>query len=77
VALGIFPAGKFCELSFRYMVSASAHCRKLLVQAPRLPASLALASAGSSMAARIAMMAITTSNSMRVNAADFPLFTPP
>src|ERR1019366_5953798 len=42
--------------------------RRLLLQAMLLPDSLARASAGSSMAARIAMMAITTSSSIKVNA---------
>jgi hypothetical protein len=39
----------------------------LLRQAARLPFSLAEASAGSSRAAKMAMMAITTNNSIRVN----------
>ena len=40
----------------------------LLLHAARLPFSFADASAGSSSAARIAMMAITTSNSIKVKA---------
>jgi hypothetical protein len=42
--------------------------RKLLLHAADLPDSLACDSAGKSMAAKIAMMAMTTSNSMSVNA---------
>ena len=42
--------------------------RKLLLHAADLPDSLACDSAGKSMAAKIAMMAITTNNSMSVNA---------
>ena len=42
--------------------------RKLLLHAADLPASLACDSAGKSMAAKIAMMAMTTNNSMSVNA---------
>src|SRR5450631_658034 len=41
-------------------------CLMLLVHLMRMALSLALESAGKSMAARMAMMAITTSNSMRV-----------
>ena len=48
------------------MMLASPHCLRLLVQEMRLARSLALASAGSSKAARIAMMAMTTSNSIKV-----------
>jgi hypothetical protein len=42
--------------------------RRLLTQATRQPLSRALASAGRSNAARMAMMAMTTSNSIKVNA---------
>jgi hypothetical protein len=43
-------------------------CRRLLKHLIPLDFSLALAKAGKSIAAKIAMMAITTSNSMRVKA---------
>src|SRR5689334_5426470 len=43
-------------------------CLKLLTQAIRAAFSLAVASAGRSIAARMAIMAITTSNSINVNA---------
>ena len=61
--------GKTPLLSSRYMVWARPHCLRLLEQAARLASSLALARAGSSMAARIAMTAMTTSNSIRVKPA--------
>lgn len=60
-----------------------ASCFRLFMQTVRLAFSLALAKAGNSIAARIAMIAITTSNSIKVNAllppeftatADIPLF---
>ena len=44
----------------------SPHCLMVLVQEMALPLSRACCKAGSSMAARMAIMAITTSNSMRV-----------
>src|SRR6185295_20163548 len=44
------------------------NCRTLLLQLARLARSFALARAGRSSAARIAMMAMTTSNSTSVNA---------
>ena len=43
-------------------------CRRLFVQVVRAALSLALAKAGNNMAAKMAMMAMTTSNSMSVNA---------
>src|SRR5437762_11217820 len=51
------------------MSKAVPTCRALLRQAMRFPFTLARLSAGKSIAARMAMMAMTTSNSMRVNAA--------
>src|ERR1017187_5666676 len=45
-----------------------ATCRVFEPHAPRLAVSFARASAGSSMAARMAMMAITTNSSIKVNA---------
>src|SRR2546425_13032170 len=50
------------------MMAARDSCRKLLEQAVTLVLHLARESAGNSMAARIAMIAMTTSNSIRVNA---------
>src|SRR6266550_4546765 len=44
----------------------SKNCLRLLIHCTRFPFSLALASAGRSIAAKIAMMAITTSNSINV-----------
>src|SRR5712672_537937 len=48
------------------MFTPTASCRRLLRHCVRFPRSLAEASAGSNMAARMAIMAITTSNSIRV-----------
>jgi hypothetical protein len=45
-------------------------CLRLFTHLARRPCSFALAKAGKSMEARIAMIAITTSNSMSVNAPD-------
>jgi hypothetical protein len=50
------------------MMVAKPICRKLLMQAACLPFAWAFAKAGSSSAARIAMIAMTTSNSINVNA---------
>src|SRR2546421_12867137 len=50
------------------MMAARESCRKLLEQAVTLVLHLARESAGNSKAARIAMIAMTTSNSIRVNA---------
>src|SRR6267142_6619343 len=55
-------------LSGEYIWRDNPHCRKFEAQFARLAFSLALASAGSSMAAKIAMMAMTTSSSIRVKA---------
>jgi hypothetical protein len=49
-------------------------CRKLLVQVAALARSLALLRAGKSIPARIAMMAITTNNSIKVNLLFFIIF---
>src|SRR2546429_1433754 len=51
-----------------YMVRASPHCLQLLAQSTLSALALAFASAGNNKAARMAMMAITTSSSMSVNA---------
>jgi hypothetical protein len=61
--------GNNASFSSAYIVSESPSCFMLFVHWMRLAASLALARAGSNMPARIAMMAMTTSSSMRVNAA--------
>src|ERR1043166_9255069 len=55
-------------LSMAYMCMARASCLLLFRQAVRLAFSFALARAGRSRPARIAMMAITTRSSIRVNA---------
>src|SRR6266542_2420784 len=53
--------------SSAYMAHASCSCRTLLRHATPCAFALALLNAGNSIEARIAMMAMTTSNSMRVN----------
>src|SRR5512143_118455 len=55
-------------LSPAYIVAATPICFMLLWHCAALALSLALAKAGRSSAARIAMMAMTTSNSIKVNA---------
>src|SRR5436190_1723164 len=60
--------GRVSLLSLAYIVKARVDCLRLFMQLVRLARSFALASAGSSIAARIAMMAMTTSSSMSVNA---------
>lgn len=54
--------------SFTQTRTPSVICFKLLTQVVRLARSFAFANAGNSSAAKMAMMAITTSNSIRVNA---------
>src|SRR5207249_1161334 len=56
------------RLSCPYICKAKPTWRMLLMQAIRLPFSLALDRTGKSIAARIAMIAITTSNSISVKA---------
>ena len=58
--------GRKSLLSPAYIIIASAICLLLLMQVLVLAFSFARDSAGRSMAARMAMMAMTTSNSMRV-----------
>src|SRR5438874_6901460 len=65
----VFKGGRNSLLSWAYIVKARAICVLLLTQAMALAFSFALDRAGSSIAARIAIIAITTSNSIRVNAA--------
>ena len=55
-------------LSEAYIFQAKDNCRRLLRQAVSVAFSLARLSAGNNIAARIAMMAITTSNSISVKA---------
>ena len=54
------------------MVIASVSCFRLLVQPIMRAFSFALESAGNNIPARIAMMAMTTSNSINVNALQCP-----
>ena len=54
--------------SLPYMWTARMNWRKLLLHVVRLARSFAFANAGNSSAARIAMMAMTTNNSINVNA---------
>src|SRR5215468_6532079 len=53
--------------SFTQTINASEICLQLLCEAERVALALALARAGRSNPARIAMIAMTTSSSMRVN----------
>src|ERR1700677_3307775 len=53
-------------LSLAYIVQASANCFWLLKQVDCVAFSLARANAGSNIAAKMAIMAITTSNSINV-----------
>ena len=55
--------------SSAYMVAARPICFKLAMHRVRFPCSLALAKAGNSRPAKIAMMAMTTSSSIRVKPA--------
>src|SRR6478736_6623850 len=67
-APGVTISGNLSRLSPAYIVVAMANCRRLFRHWMRRAFSLALANAGNNIAARIAMIAITTSNSMSVNA---------
>src|SRR6267142_7067264 len=60
--------GKKSLLSPEYMITARPICFSLLKQLIPSARSFALLNAGSSMAARMAIMAMTTSNSINVNA---------
>ena len=62
-------SGMECPFSLLYMNSARDICLRLLMHTACCPLRLAEDSAGSSIAARMAMMAITTSSSIRVNPA--------
>src|SRR5438132_4946931 len=63
-----FGSGRNSFESLTYMCIARAICFTLFWHCERTALSLALAKAGSSIAAKMAMMAITTSSSIRVNA---------
>src|SRR2546422_7528292 len=67
-----YPWGSRSRLSLPYICSARPSCRRLLWQEARFAFSFAEVSAGNSSAARIAMMAITTSSSISVKAARAP-----
>src|SRR5678809_485170 len=70
----VFKGGRNSLLSCVYIANARPICLLLLTHAMPLALSLALDSAGSSIAARIAMIAITTSSSIRVKpAVRFPV----
>src|SRR2546423_13614182 len=60
--------GFWSLLSSAHVRIAKPICFRLLVQLMRCARALARASAGSNMAARMAMIAITTNNSIRVKA---------
>src|SRR6266850_4028161 len=64
---GFGTDGSFSPLSLAYKLTDNPHCLKLEVQLMTFALYLARASAGSSMAARMAMMAMTTNNSIKVN----------
>jgi hypothetical protein len=61
----------FSLLSFAYRHQQRLSCFALLTQRMLVALALALVNAGSSMAAKIAMIAITTSSSIKVNASGF------
>src|SRR6478609_2552091 len=63
----VLSGGNLSPLSLAYMKKAKAICLLLFKQATALAFCFALDKAGKSIAARIAMMAITTNSSMRVN----------
>src|SRR5437016_949450 len=61
-------SGTLSSKSSAYILNANPHCLLLLRQAVAWARALALERAGSSMAARIAIMAMTTRSSINVNA---------
>jgi hypothetical protein len=61
-------SGKKLLQSLLYVTKAMPHCRRLLEQTVRHARSLAFENPGSNIAARMAMIAITTSNSISVKA---------
>ena len=62
------PGGYISLLSPAYIAKDSSHWRLLFLQVVRCACSFALARAGNKRLAKIAIMAITTSSSIRVNA---------
>src|SRR5580698_226936 len=64
--LAPLPGGHVSEKSPKYICSAKEVCFRLEVQLARYALRLAAANAGSSMAAKMAMIAMTTRSSMRV-----------
>ena len=62
--------GKKSRFSTTYSIEATINCFSLLMQAMPVAFWRALASAGKSMPAKIAMMAMTTSSSINVKPAD-------
>src|SRR3954465_5570003 len=61
-------SGRASRLSSAYMCRLRPSCFSLFMQVTRIALSFAFASAGNSIAARMAMMAITTNNSISVKA---------
>src|ERR1700683_2587516 len=64
--LGPSSSGRKSLFSWAYIVKASSGWRSLFLQSTRMACCLALERAGNSSAAKIAITAITTSNSMSV-----------
>src|SRR5712671_6304100 len=76
VAAGFFLlSGSLSALSSQYITQASCNCFSLFKQADCSALLLAFDNAGKSIAARIAMMAITTSSSISVNPVCVFIFT--
>ena len=61
-------AGYFSWSSLAYIMMPKLNCRILDLQTARLAVSFDLAKAGNSIAAKIAIIAITTNSSIKVNA---------
>ena len=59
--------GSLSSLSMTYSAVAKPICLRLFLHCVETACDLALAKAGNNIAARMAMMAMTTSNSIRVN----------
>ena len=69
--MGPLPGGSLSALSLRYMVKAILTWRKFDWHPAMVAFCFAFDSAGKSMAARMAMMAMTTNSSIKVNAFRF------
>src|SRR5262252_2138636 len=69
-------SGKKSRLSPAYILIARPHCFKLLAHCALTAAALALLKAGSNIAARIAIIAMTTSSSIKVNAGNLTFRSP-